>query len=134
MEPLESIEAEALKLSQRDRAKLAKSLLLSLDDWDRSEAEMPLVLTTEIHTFAPEPHRVKQPIPITIEQQGDDEFVASFLEANVNASGETEAEAFSNVRSLILDVYDHLVSQPAEQLGRGPRGKLAVLREFIDGP
>jgi putative addiction module component (TIGR02574 family) len=37
MEPaLESIEAEALKLPQRERAKLAKSLLLSLNGRDEA--------------------------------------------------------------------------------------------------
>jgi predicted RNase H-like HicB family nuclease len=85
----------------------------------------------EIHTFAPEPYAVKKPIPIVIRPH-DGEFLASFLDANVNASGETEQEAFGAVKSLILDMFEHLHRQP--KLGPKLALRLAVLQDFINGP
>lgn len=85
----------------------------------------------EIHTFAPEPYRVKKPIPILVRQHGG-EFMASFIDANVNASGETEQEAFEAVKVLMLDMLDQLAGK--SKLGPKLAARLAVLREFIDGP
>jgi hypothetical protein len=85
----------------------------------------------EIHTFAPEPYRVKKPIPILVRPH-EGEFLASFLDANVNASGETAHEAFEAVKTLMLDMLDHLARQP--KLGPKLAARLSVLREFIDGP
>jgi len=50
----------------------------------------------------------------------------------VNASGETEQEAFEAVKSLMLDMLDHLARQP--RLGPKLAMKLSALREFIDEP
>jgi hypothetical protein len=85
----------------------------------------------EIHTFAPEPYQVKKPIPVLVRSH-EGEFIASFMDANVNASGETEQEAFEAVKVLMLDMLDQLVRQP--KLGPKLATRLAVLREFIDGP
>ena len=85
----------------------------------------------EIHTFAPEPYSVRRPIPVVIRPHNG-EFLASFIDANVNASGETEQEAFAAVKSLMLDMFDHLSRQPT--LGPKLASRLAVLQEFINGP
>jgi predicted RNase H-like HicB family nuclease len=85
----------------------------------------------QIHTFAPEPYTVKKPIPIVVRPH-DGEFLASFLDANVSSSGETEQEAFEGVKTLILDMLDQLQRQP--KLGPKLAHRLAVLQEFIDGP
>jgi hypothetical protein len=87
--------------------------------------------TMQIHTFAPEPYRVKRAIPIAVREH-DGEFLASFVDANVNASGETATEAFEGVKVLMLDMFDHLSKQA--KLGPKLAKTLAVLREFIDGP
>jgi hypothetical protein len=85
----------------------------------------------EIHSFAPEPYRVKKPIPVIVRpHQG--EFLASFLDANVNAAGETEQEAFEAVKALMLDMLDNLAGKA--KLGPKLATRLAVLREFIDEP
>jgi hypothetical protein len=83
----------------------------------------------EIHTFAPEPYRVKKPIPIVVRPH-EGEFLASFLDANVNASGEREQEAFAAVKGLMLDMLDHLGRQT--RLGPKLAARLAALRKFID--
>ncbi|HET9228498.1 MAG TPA: hypothetical protein VFR31_17610 [Thermoanaerobaculia bacterium] len=87
-------------------------------------------VTLQISTFAPEPYEVLRPIPVLIRPDGD-EFVASFVEANVNASGETQQEAFESLKLLVLDVFDSLRSHPSEKLGPESARRLAVLRDFI---
>jgi predicted RNase H-like HicB family nuclease len=89
--------------------------------------------TLQIDTFAPEPYRVKRAIPVSVQRRTDG-YLASFVEANVNSSGDTQQEAFANVKELILDVFDSLNSLPPSKLGPGPARQLAVLREFIDVP
>jgi hypothetical protein len=87
-------------------------------------------VTLQISTFTPEPYEVLRPIPVLIRPEGD-EFVASFVEANVNASGETQQEAFESLKLLVLDIFDSLRSHPVEKLGPESVRRLAVLRDFI---
>ena len=87
-------------------------------------------MTLQVSTFSPEPYEVLRPIPVLMRPEGD-EFVASFVEANVNASGKTQQEAFESLKALLLDIFDSLRSHPAEKLGPESARRLAVLRNFI---
>lgn len=113
-------------MEQLDQA----SRLDRLEQAVRALAERIDPVTLQISTFAPEPYEVLRPIPVLIRPEGD-EFVASFVEANVNASGETQQEAFESLKALVLDVFDSLRSHPAGKLGPEPARRLAVLRDFI---
>jgi predicted RNase H-like HicB family nuclease len=86
--------------------------------------------TALIQSFAPEPYRLLQPIQVTIEPEADG-FVASFFDANISASGETEQEAFENLKGLTLDIFDSLGREAPERLGPEPARQLAVLRSLI---
>lgn len=88
-------------------------------------------LTLHVETFAPQPYEVKRPIPVSLQRRTDG-FLASFVEANVNSYGDTQQEAFANLKELILDVFHSLSSLPPSRLGSGPALQLTVLREFID--
>ena len=83
-----------------------------------------------ITTFAPEPYEVKKPIPVSI-YSSEDEYNASFFDANIHTSGDNEQEAFENLKSLILDMYDGLISRRVEDLGPGPMQQRSVLQQFI---
>lgn len=83
-----------------------------------------------ITTVAPEPYRVIRPIPVVIQPEGD-EFSASFFDANIGTADDTQEEAFSNLRSLILDTFDSLEAENSDALGPEPSRQLAVLREFL---
>jgi hypothetical protein len=74
-------------------------------------------------------YRALQPIPIKIQKSGDS-YTASFEEANIHTSGETWSEAARNLKSLILDIYDSLISETAT-LGRGPKRQLATLLRYV---
>ena len=98
---------------------------------ERLKEVEPVPVPMNIETFAPEPYRVRRAIPIAVRSSGDG-FVASFADANISSSGDTQQEAYTNVKELILDVCERLNSLPAQKLGPGPARQLAVLREFVD--
>lgn len=83
-----------------------------------------------ITTFAPEPYELRHPL-LVILQREDQGFIAGFFDANIHASGDNEEEAFRNLKSLILDVFDSLRAESPENLGPEPKRQLAVLEEFI---
>jgi hypothetical protein len=74
--------------------------------------------------------RMLQQIPVTIEGDGED-FTATFIEANVSASGETEADAIANFKNSLLSSYELLESLPASQLGPLPARQWGILRDVV---
>lgn len=87
-------------------------------------------LAIPISTFAPEPYELSNPIQILI-QYSNETFTASFLDANVNASGDTEAEALEEIKYSILNMFDRLVGLDDSKLGPGPRKQKNVLQSLI---
>jgi predicted RNase H-like HicB family nuclease len=83
-----------------------------------------------ISTFSPEPYVLKLSIPVHI-RSVDESFIATFFDANISTSGETEEEAFSNLKSLIVETFDYLDLVDPEHLGPEPLRQLEVLREFM---
>ncbi len=76
--------------------------------------------------------RLIRPIMAVIERSADEEYVAMFLDANINASGDTQHEAFQNLREMIASTY-RLFIRKENQLGDDPHRQLAVLRTYIEG-
>ncbi len=68
-------------------------------------------------------------IPAQIEIE-DGVFVASFVEANINASGETKDEAIEMLKDMVAWTYQ-LLCQKESALGQQPQRQLAVLRRFV---
>jgi predicted RNase H-like HicB family nuclease len=93
-------------------------------------AGSPAFFFAPITTFAPEPYEASPPALVVI-QRSEDAFVASFFDANIHASGDTEEEAFRNLKSLILDIFESLSGEPPGRLGPEPKRQLAVLRQLI---
>jgi hypothetical protein len=83
-----------------------------------------------ITTLAPEPYQLLKDIPVVVQPVGD-EFVATFFDANISTAGDTQEEAVSNVRSLILDTFEYFESEPPEALGPEPTRQFGVLRNFL---
>jgi hypothetical protein len=86
-------------------------------------------LIVPLTTLAPEPLELERPIPIVI-RPVDDGYVATFFDANINMSGDTEQEAFENVKLLLIDIYEEL-DAGAKALGPELERQLAVLRTYI---
>ncbi len=83
-----------------------------------------------IASLSPEPLTVLKPLNIVVRQSGGD-FLATFVDANINASGDTEAEAVSNLKDMVAATFDLLTSAPQETLGPAPKRQLGVLLEFL---
>lgn len=97
----------------------------------RVEALEKQPLRVPIATFGPEPFDLRKPIEAVIQSVGEEDYVASFFDANVNATGCNPNKAFANLVETLLTRLDTLERLPAEKLGKGPARQLAVLREFI---
>lgn len=118
------------RLEQALRFKLLEDQVAALSaKMDRLEGQ---VKTVFIQTFAPEPYEVLRPLAVVIEPSGS-EFAASFFDANISTSGDTEQEAFENLKNLVLDIFDSLSREEPGRLGPEPSRQLAVLRSFIRG-
>ncbi len=84
-----------------------------------------------IHSLDSPSVKIVNAIPAQIEIE-DGVFVATFTEANVSASGETEGEAIEMLKDMIEWTYQFL-SQKEAVLGQWPQRQLAVLRQFLQG-
>lgn len=73
-----------------------------------------------------------KPIPVIVEETEGD-FVATFLDGAIGASGETLPEAIWSLREIILMKYRRFSELGPSKIGAIPLKQLAVLREFITG-
>jgi hypothetical protein len=88
------------------------------------------VYVVPLTTLAPGPLHMIQQIPVTVEGGGED-FTATFVEANVSASGETEADAIANFKDSLLSSYEVLEGLQPNQLGPLPARQWGVLQNVI---
>ena len=95
-----------------------------------TQLEQKQLIRTPITTFAPEPYEIIRPIEVVIEPY-EDEYIASFYDANIGTSGDSPEEAFANLKELILDTYDLLLEHDTDALGPEPQRQRAVLSEFV---
>jgi len=83
-----------------------------------------------IESFAPEPYKILKPFHVVVRFQ-DEQYIASFFDANINTSGDTQEEAVSNIKDIIIGTYELLDSLNEEELGPEPKKRITILREFI---
>lgn len=83
-----------------------------------------------IESFAPEPYEAIKPFHAVIELQ-EGEYIASFFDANINASGETPEEAVNNLKDIIIANFELFKEYDEAHLGPIPSRKIKVLKEFI---
>jgi hypothetical protein len=73
---------------------------------------------------------LSKPISVVL-CRDDGDYVASFHEAAISATGDVEEEALFNLADLIVESYVALTSYDPSQLGPLPARQLTVLREFV---
>lgn len=84
------------------------------------------VIWVPIASLAPEPYELVRPFTAVV-APSDEGFEASFFDANIHASGDTEEEAIANLKGSLLDAYDRLAQLGERQLGPGPMRQKQVL-------
>ncbi len=87
-------------------------------------------ITVPICTFDPGPFDLLKEIKVVV-RPCDDEFLATFFDANVNASGCNETDAVNSLKDMLLRRFDYLDKMPIEKLGPALVKQITVLRTFI---
>lgn len=88
-------------------------------------------LAVPINGFDPEPFELLRPLVVLVQQVDDDDYNASFFDANLCAAGSNPSEAIDSLKSLMLGRFEFLESLPSKKLGPGPARQLAVLRAYL---
>ncbi len=120
----------ALRLPERDRAELAASLMESLDEAFDTGAQAdrrPVIIPSQ--TLEPRPCAMVRQI-LAVVQKEDGVFVASFVDANINGSGESQLDAVEMLKDMVASTF-RLLSKKEDVLGEAAQRQLAVLRQFI---
>jgi hypothetical protein len=89
------------------------------------------IIYSDISSFSPEPYNLKSPIKIKV-VGNDSEYIASHYESNIHASGDTPFEAIENLKSVMLDTFDSLTSEPEGNLGLKAKHQRALLQSIIE--
>lgn len=92
----------------------------------RLEEHQTIIVPVE--TFDPEPYDLVRPFSVVAEPV-DGEFIATFYDANLSASGDTTTEAVSNLKNVILSTFELLTTE--KKLGVAMARQKAVLGSII---
>ncbi|MDP6359382.1 MAG: hypothetical protein QF473_29955 [Planctomycetota bacterium] len=87
--------------------------------------------STSISTFAPLQIGVKRPVPVSI-MFNEPDYIATFFEANINASGDTPQGAFWGLREVVAARFLRLTELNPSVLGKTPARQLHILNEFLE--
>ena len=93
-----------------------------------AELRLPAIQAT-IASLTPEPYVLLKNIPIVIHSEEND-FTATFFDANIAMSGDTREEAVTNLKAIIIDTFESLEEEESI-LGPEPVKQLALLRDFL---
>jgi len=74
--------------------------------------------------------KLTRDLPVAL-QPAEEGFIATYFDANISMSGDTEIEAFDNLRTFIIDTFEFLSSQPVDSLGPEPLRQLRLLQSFV---
>ena len=142
------VELTATNWEPAAREALSKVNRAGMEKW---EANFPLVaLTTEvlrlkkrvmeleeaqptvvpIETLVPEPYELLRPIHAVVRRH-DDEYLATFYDAGLSASGDTDVEAVMNLRDMTVASFEVLMEDDRDSLGPGLARERDVLESFI---
>jgi hypothetical protein len=121
---------EKLELRQRHYSLIGSlsARVTALEERVSQPSSGPILVP--IMTFEPEPFELVRDM-LAVVQPMDDEFMACFFDANVNAGGCNQVEAMENLKDSLLSRFEYLDGQPTEKLGPALVKQLAVLRAFI---
>ena len=83
-----------------------------------------------LQSLSPEPYEIIKPFHVVLRVQ-EDQYIATFFDANISASGDTQTEAIFNLKDMIVGTFEILSEITANELGPGPAQQKKVLQEFI---
>jgi predicted RNase H-like HicB family nuclease len=83
-----------------------------------------------IISLAPEPFHIDTPISVVV-QGTDGDYTATFFDANIGSSGETQQEAVDNLKELLIMSFESLADDQEESLGPLMKRQKLVLEAFM---
>jgi hypothetical protein len=86
-------------------------------------------IVVPVRTLGDEPVELTGEIPVLVQGE-DDNFVATYFDAGVSMSGDTQQEAVDNLKAHIVDLFEFL-EREEDKLGPWPRKQLATLRTVL---
>ncbi len=128
--------------TMKDAATLGKDMPRLVAQYDEAVGKMANVTSyllglsatrlgpVPLTSLDPGRYELARDIPVVL-QPSDDGFTATFFDANIGSSGDTEEEALDNLRSLIIDTFELLDSEPMDRLGPESQRQLQVLQSLI---
>jgi hypothetical protein len=126
---MKALDQLAVKWRQLARLEcLEREILLLKYRCANLERTTPTLVAVE--SFAPEPYEVIKPFHVVVKFY-EDQYIASFFDANLSASGGTQEEAVFNLKDMLIDAFDILNEVEDDKLGPGPQQQKAVLKEFL---
>jgi hypothetical protein len=93
-------------------------------------AQHAVSLIVPIDSLAPATLEIIAPFHVVV-QPYEDEFVATFFDANISATGDTQQEAVENVKDMVVDLFEFLDGQPSRGLGAAMQRQQNVLRAVL---
>lgn len=87
-------------------------------------------VTVAVRSIESEPYELRRTLYVVV-QPAEESFVATFAEANINASGETVPDSVSNLKDMMILLYERLLKESKSKLGKEPTRQLAVLQELL---
>jgi hypothetical protein len=123
LKTLAEAELELQVASLNQRVKEAEQRIAHLEDGGHPS----IAVLTDLDPFE---YEVAKPIYVSIEPDGV-EYLATFTDACIAASGETQADAIENLKDMIVLLYEDLSEEPEGRLGPSPQHQLAVLKRFL---
>lgn len=117
------------KLKEVSRIETLERKVILLEEWcGRLEQVWPLL--APIASLAPEPYEVIKPLYVVVRAEGD-QYIASFFDTNLSASGDTRTEAVDNLKDIVIATVEMLGEMDEGNLGPVPQQQKKVLGEFI---
>jgi hypothetical protein len=123
--------AEELLARWREAARIEaveRAIVLLKDRVSQLEQNAPVIVPIE--TLDPEPYQLLKPFHAVVMSQ-DDEYVATWFDAGLSASGSTQEEAIFNLKDILVATWESLACHTEDQLAAGIKNQLRILREFV---
>src|SRR5258706_9445412 len=89
------------------REQIYKGLIELRETVLHAGASRPQQLALLLHDAADPSYQFIKPISVIVQLE-EGAYLASFFDANIHASGDTDQEAFDNLRAAVLDTYEAL--------------------------
>jgi hypothetical protein len=118
-------------LAQRQDESAARLDTLERDvaDLKRRLTEKSTSILAPIDSLEPEPYELTKTVQALVLPDGDS-YVASLLDGNINASGDTVQDAVFHLKDMMVKLFEGLGKQK-DKLGKQPSRQLAFLHSIM---